>query len=239
MIYLQKYDRGESGYHLGREEQLIYSHLVVEGKQCRFFNEHNLDELTFKDAELVVGSIQSVGVALEKMGRQLPAPNYYPDILTDYLERKVWVTDTTGLTLCQWPVFVKPTDWKSFDGRVVSSSNDLKDIPTQKLLHVSDVVTFIAEYRVYVVNGEIVEVSRYDSSDNEAALDKRRVGVAVQLLKLDPESPTSFAIDFGVTDDGRTLLVELNDGFSIGAYGKLKAKDYYDLLKSRWNEMLK
>ncbi|ELP6119219.1 TPA: DUF4343 domain-containing protein [Vibrio vulnificus] len=238
MIYLQKYDRGEGGFHLGREEQLIYSHLIVEGVQCRFFTEHDLSELTFKDADLVVGSIQAVRTALEKLGRSLPEPDYYPNILTDYLERKVWVTDRTGLTLCKWPVFVKPIEWKSFDGRVVSKSGDLSDIPAQELLYASDVVTFNAEYRVYVVNGEIVEVSRYDSSDNEVELDKRRVGVAVQLLKLDSNSPSSFAIDFGVTDDGRTLLVELNDGFSIGAYGNLKAKDYYDLLKSRWDEIL-
>ncbi len=32
--------------------------------------------------------------------------------------------------------------------------------------------------------------------------------------------PTSrFSMDFGLTDDGRTLLIEVNDGYSIGCYG--------------------
>ena len=48
--------------------------------------------------------------------------------------------------------------------------------------------------------------------------------------------PEGFAMDFGVTDDGRTLLIEVNDGYSLGTYG-LEATLYARLLSARWAEL--
>ena len=49
-------------------------------------------------------------------------------------------------------------------------------------------------------------------------------------------APAGYSADFGVTDDGRTLLVEVNDGYSLGS-GGLVANLYAELLRSRWQEM--
>lgn len=43
-------------------------------------------------------------------------------------------------------------------------------------------------------------------------------------------------LDFGVTSDGRTLLIEMNDGYSLGAYG-LEPELYAKLLTARWAEL--
>ena len=43
-------------------------------------------------------------------------------------------------------------------------------------------------------------------------------------------------MDFCLTDDGRTLLIEVNDGCSIGCYG-LEPIDYAKLLSTRWAEL--
>jgi hypothetical protein len=40
-------------------------------------------------------------------------------------------------------------------------------------------------------------------------------------------------MDFGVLEDGSTVLVECNDGWSIGNYGLCHLK-YYQMLKDRW-----
>ena len=45
-------------------------------------------------------------------------------------------------------------------------------------------------------------------------------------------TPAGCALDFGVTDDGRTLLVEVNDGYSIGSYG-VESVEYAKLLSDR------
>ena len=43
-------------------------------------------------------------------------------------------------------------------------------------------------------------------------------------------------MDFGVTADGRTLMIEVNDGYSLGCYGLLYL-DYAKLLSARWAEL--
>lgn len=50
------------------------------------------------------------------------------------------------------------------------------------------------------------------------------------------DAPNGYAIDFGVTADGRTLLIEVNDGYSVGAYG-LFFTDYAKLLAARWAQL--
>jgi len=49
--------------------------------------------------------------------------------------------------------------------------------------------------------------------------------------------PAACSLDFGITDYGRTLLVEINDGFSIGAYG-LDEELYAKFLMARWAEII-
>lgn len=50
------------------------------------------------------------------------------------------------------------------------------------------------------------------------------------------DAPAAYAMDWGVTDDGRTLLVEVNEGYSVGAYG-LYFTDYARFLSARWAQL--
>ena len=45
-----------------------------------------------------------------------------------------------------------------------------------------------------------------------------------------------YSADFGVVEDGRTFLVEINEGYALGC-GHLKASAYAELLLARWMEM--
>ncbi len=49
-------------------------------------------------------------------------------------------------------------------------------------------------------------------------------------------APAGYAVDFGLTDDGRTLLIEVNDGYSLGCYGLMHI-NYAKLLSARWAEL--
>lgn len=51
------------------------------------------------------------------------------------------------------------------------------------------------------------------------------------------EAPVAYSLDFGVTADGRTLLVEANDAFALGAYG-LEPVVYARMLEDRWLELV-
>lgn len=49
-------------------------------------------------------------------------------------------------------------------------------------------------------------------------------------------APKGYAIDFGLTDKGQTLLIEVNDGYSLGCYSLFNL-DYAKLLAARWAEL--
>jgi ATP-grasp domain, R2K clade family 2 len=51
------------------------------------------------------------------------------------------------------------------------------------------------------------------------------------------DSPAAYAIDFGIVADGRTLLVETNEAYSLGCYG-LPELRYSSLIERRWQELL-
>lgn len=46
-----------------------------------------------------------------------------------------------------------------------------------------------------------------------------------------------YAIDFGVLSTGETALVEMNDGFAVGAYS-IDAANYTDTIAPRWVQLM-
>lgn len=50
-------------------------------------------------------------------------------------------------------------------------------------------------------------------------------------------APDGYGADCGVLEDGRTVLVELNDGYSLG-HGGLPADQYARLLRARWMQLV-
>ena len=86
--------------------------------------------------------------------------------------------------------------------------------------------------RVFVRYGKILDVRPY-KGDWRIHFDADIIESAVNEYK---SAPAAYAIDFGVTDDGRTLLIEVNDGYALGSYG-LFYPDSSKLLSARWAEL--
>jgi hypothetical protein len=53
----------------------------------------------------------------------------------------------------------------------------------------------------------------------------------------DAKMPVAYSIDVGVLADGRTALVECNDGFALGNYG-VGARVYAEMHRDRWYQMV-
>lgn len=143
--------------------------------------------------------------------------------------------------------FLKP-HWppKAFDTFVADpAADDLDDVKRieaiqNRMVWASEVTRFVSEWRYYVVNGEIVGHARYDDGEDGAPEpDSHLVLDAVERLARDRSTPAGYALDFGVLEDGRTSLVEANDGWGgLGMYkGDLHRDDYFRLLKARWEEI--
>ena len=132
-------------------------------------------------------------------------------------------------------MFIKPVEEKTAPGIVLNTWADLEDYKNQdpdSEIYCSEVVNFISEWRCFVLYGEILDI-RFYYGDRNAECDRSVIDAAVQAYT---SKPAGCAVDFGVTDDGRTLLLEVNDGFSLGTYG-LEDTLYAKLLTARWAEL--
>lgn len=186
--------------------------------------------------DVVIGYVDTTRYALERFGITAPEMDY-PNELSEYLGRKIWsakINDIAGSPEL-WPVFVKPVEDKQFTGVVVNSPKDLIGAgiygQNQSVL-CSEVVSFVSECRCFVRYGKILDVRHY-RGDWRVRPDPSVIEKAVHDFT---SSPAGYAIDFGLTDKGSTLLIEVNDGYALGCYG-LFYLDYAKLLSARWAEL--
>ena len=198
----------------------------------------DMEALEVAPEHIFLGSIQYIKNALTKLGCVVPEPLDYPEDLREFLGRKIWEStiDEIADNPENWNVFVKPKGIaKKFTGRLIQSPKDLigcGDPRFNQPVWVSEPVKFVAEWRVFVRYGQILGARMY-KGNWRAHLDSKVVEKALAAFK---NAPAGFALDFGLTQDGRTLLVEANDGFALGNYG-LFYIDYAKLLSARWAEL--
>lgn len=184
-----------------------------------------------------MGTLDDVEVAMDRMGIHL-TPMDYPEELKDFLGRRIWKSTLFSITshADSWHVFVKPIwDVKRFSGTVLDKSEDLiklggglEDIP----VWCSEKVNFLSEWRLWVLRGEIIGLNPY-AGRWDLFPDVERMKQAVAAFH---SAPCGYALDFGVTDDGRTLLVEASDGYVLRSFG-LDPEKYVRLLTARWQEL--
>lgn len=173
--------------------------------------------------------------ALEVTPPELPT---YPDALRSFLGRQVWTStiNTIAARPELWPVFVKPRDEsKKFTGVLVRRPRDLigcGDPKEDTPVWCSEPILFRREWRCFVRYGSILDVRPY-RGDWRISYDYRVIEAAVAAWN---DQPHGCALDFGVDAQGRTVLIEANDGFAIGAYG-LTPHEYARLLSARWAEL--
>ncbi|MBD2205515.1 ATP-grasp domain-containing protein [Calothrix sp. FACHB-1219] len=241
--FIQEKGNGRLGY----EEQLVSEELTARGIPITFYTEKRIRrrQLAIDRESLVVGDMPCILGAIKQLGIPEPEPNDYPASLKNFMHRRIWKSTLEQLEIelrngKYMPIFAKPaTRRKRFTGYVFESEYDLcrvYGVSRQEPLLCSEVVAWVSEYRVYVVHSQIRSIDRYDGNPN-VLLDIEKVISAIQALDHAGESIAGYAIDFGVLDSGETALVEMNDGFAIGAY-KIDRKNYTDMILARWEELL-
>jgi hypothetical protein len=167
----------------------------------------------------------------------------YPERLRPFLRRTFEIT-TLGEIRGRYndegpPVFIKPIDQKVFTGHVVQRFRDLletvsfePDLP----IYAVECVKFVSEWRFYCYDDEIVGVGHY-LGDPLQFPDQKTIIEAASTFADHEDAPIAYGLDFGITQEGDTQLVEVNDMFSLGCYG-LKPERYSFLIDSRWDQMV-
>jgi hypothetical protein len=194
--------------------------------------------VNLKPENVVVGYIDAFHSSLKRLNISCPDEINYPAELEEFLGRKIWKSKINYIASHpeEWNIFIKPVyASKKFTGRLVRSTKDLiscGDEFEDTEVWCSEPVNFLAEWRCFVRYAEILDVRIY-KGDWRATFDYRVIEKAVKSYK---SAPNGYAIDFGCTEKGETLLVEVNDGYSLGSYGLLPL-DYAKLLSARWAEI--
>ena len=173
------------------------------------------------------------------LGLAVPAELGYPKVLRPFLGRRLWLStiNTVATHSESWPVFVKPMhDAKKFTGVLVRRPGDLMGCGDQHQdtpVWCAEPVQFVAEWRCFVRYGRILDARPY-KGDWRAHFDPAVVEAALAAYL--PEAPAAFSLDVGRTAAGATVVVEVNDGYALGAYG-LMPLAYAKFLSARWAQM--
>jgi hypothetical protein len=195
-----------------------------------------LPELDRQD--VVVDFMDESRQALAHLGIRPPSVSTYPDRLRGFLGREIWTStiNTVASDPELWPVFVKPSDdSKKFTGVLVRGTRDLigcGEQSTDTSVWCSTPIRLRTEWRCFVRYGKILDVRPY-KGDWRSHFDPLIIEEAVSVWE---DKPRGCALDFGVDEQGRTVLIEVNDGFALGAYG-LSPITYARLLSARWTEL--
>ena len=232
-VYIQK----KNGEFINLNCFNAYDGFQQMGYEVIGFEKPDLSSLPLTVEDIVCGNVGTVYQALERIGIARPPVLNVPEELRGFCGRRI-TTKTLGevRALNDVPIFIKPRDiGKQFTGYVIREFRDLIEtaaFPDDTPVITSDVVSFVTEYRTFVLRGRLVGSKNY-KGDFRFVPDFRVVEAAVAEYA---SSPVAYGIDFGLTDDGRTLLVEVNDSFSLGCYG-LSATVYARMIEARWKQM--
>lgn len=197
----------------------------------------------FPDETVVAGGVGTVRDALKRAGRTYAELPSLPDSLAPWVRRKHWTTTFGAVrSLVEQesgtlPIHIKPLHHqKLFTGRVVERQYDLVrlgEVKDDELLIAQELVDFASEWRAYILRGRIVGVFHYQGEPLQFP-DVEDITVALTAFV---DAPVAYSMDWGLTTDGDTLLVEVNDGVALGNYG-LDGKTYTRMIEARWRELM-
>lgn len=210
------------------------------GEAVRWFGHEGFDALILDAEDVVVGGIGFAHAAFRRLGIPIPALAAMPEPLRPFAGRRIW-PDAMGAVRRRvergQPVFCKPDPrrHKLFPGMLLATVRDLiatASVADDEPVICAEPVRFLSEYRCFVLRGDAVGLRHY-KGDFFAAPDASVARAAVAAWT---DAPAGYALDVGVTDEGRTLVVEVNDGYACAPYG-LTPLRYANVIAARWTEL--
>lgn len=186
-------------------------------------------------AHLYAGPLFADAVGAElRLALLQPPEDYLPSLDAEFLGRDVRLAPIAEARTIRRPVFVKPPADKLFPAKVYADGSKLPGpdaVDDDMPVLISDVVRFLVEYRLFVLDGAIHTGSRYatdgdlditqlDTADADTAM---ALDFAADLLCATAESlPSAVVVDVGLlqSDDGarRPAVIEANMAWASGHY---------------------
>lgn len=212
---------------------------------------HSVDEIydVVEREDIVLDYINQCNTVFRKFEVEAHIPDY-PENMKPFLGRKIWKDTMRSIASNEekWSAgfFVKPVRRKVFAGKVISDIADLvgcSGLQENDEVLVSEPLDILAEWRVFITYDKLVDVRPYGMLLDRARksylyhYDSNIVEKMMEVFREWEERPAACGMDICYTKEGRTLLVEFNDAYSLGAYG-LPSISYAKLISARWAQLL-
>ncbi|WP_052573385.1 ATP-grasp domain-containing protein [Haloferula sp. BvORR071] len=162
---------------------------------------------------------------------------HYPDSLQAFLHREIEVRAAKDIRDGE---FFKPLepDHKLFTPKIkdgsLSSDLALQAVPPDRPVYVTRPLKILAEYRCYVLHREVLAVNFY-KGDWAVFPDPAVINSMVEKFE---DAPVAYGLDVGVLDDGKNVLIEVNDFCCLGNYG-IRPTPYAAAIAARWEQLWK
>lgn len=211
------------------------------GYNVTLFEEKDIDNLDISVETPVFAGVTIFRKIIDKLGIDYKPFDCYPEVLKPYygrtLKKSTFGVEREKFLKDNVKVFVKPVLPKQFIGNVWESMINLiplANIPDTAEVWVCEPINIQSEFRVYVLDGEILGVKHYYGDWSKVPC-KFKIEEVVKMYK---SSPCAYGIDFAVIDDEPgTIVLEVNDGCNLGNYG-LDSIHYGEMIVSRWSEIV-
>lgn len=176
-----------------------------------------------------IGSVEWTREVAAARGIALPEPETYPAALRPWLGRYVIAG---RFAAAREGEFVKPVRCKAFTGAI--RREIVEPVNPNEWCWISEPVTFTAEWRLYILRGQVATWAQYGEGDDG----EPDLAQAAEMLAAWP-GPAGWALDVGRLADGRQVLVKVNDGWALGLYKGADPLAYLAVVSARWEELSK
>lgn len=191
------------------------------------FDSNDLEDTLFcwpidPEKDIIIGGVGSTRAFFEHCEVKVPEYIGYPEALKPYLFRDISVCTIGDLRDLPYPYFIKPySAIKGFTGCLVDSDGIMKNlkffdkVKDEDKVFLSTPINFVSEYRCFVHEGELKGIQFYQGDFRQYP----NPNVIEEMIKVYDSDLCAYTLDVGVTDEGVTALVEVNDMWAIGQYG--------------------
>ena len=161
----------------------------------------------------VYGSTSFVLVLREKLGFALcsPADDLILSLPPEALKRWMEKRRLAEAEQFEYPLFVKPVAPKLFAARVYESVSELRrecdGLRDETGVLTSDVVTFVAEARAFVLDGEVLDCAIYEGEANV-----QEATAAASRFARYSSFPKTLVVDVGLIPDQGWAVIEFERG---------------------------
>lgn len=213
------------------------------GIEVERFEDKDFGNIKLQKNEMVFAGVPVMIKTFEKFGGIIPEPLDIPVELESFCGRDIKKSTLRELwDTTSYPIFVKPAEkGKLFDGQIVSCKEELEmfqyvdeEDGWDTKVYSSNVVKIVSEFRSFVINGEVYDCRKYKGGFSSVP----NFELIQQCVDAYNSSPIAYALDFGVTDSGETILIEANDAYSLGPYG-FDSYNYSRMAILRWKELMR